>query len=421
MDNVVNEGISLGDIFKAIWKKKILVAIITAISLIVVFLAITFVYNPYKVAYSSQFELSFAGSNEGVYPTGEIFNYRDIVKKDNLIAVKNSDSKYNKIDVEKMYKKDGVKIEKLEDEDDNRYPEYVITIKHSKVQDKELMAEFVSDLINITVKDIEEKSQKTDYVADLKKYNDDIIYNDAISYLIEQTDIIIAGYNRMIGLYGESYLINDKTLKSYKNEAEKSIKSANLEYYLSEAEKKVYLTSEDKGDEYIAYATARVASLLRKKQLNDEIIAEYAKMPQGSTGGNDYPEQMNQIARENAEIVIELKSLSTLKAGGTEGSHNVDDYAINPAVYDQEFTGQVTSIYTKIEKVMSTFENNVRETNLKSILLSYDTNLIVVQTGVFSFIISAAAGVFVGVVLGCVVAMIIELPKLSKKEEEAKA
>lgn len=422
MDNVVNEGISLGDIFKAIWKKKILVAIITGITLIAVFLAITFIYNPYKVTYSSQFELSFVGSSEGLYPTGEIFNYKDIVKKDNLLAAKNSNSKYNKIDIEKMYKKDGVKIQKVEatDEEANRYPEYVITISHSKVQDRDLMADFVSDLINITVQDIQEKSQKTDYVSDLKKYNDNIIYNDAITYLIGQTNVIIDGYNKMINTYGESYYVNDKTLKSYKNDAEKIIKSANLEYYLSEAEKKVYLTSLDMQDEYKDYAKARVASLLRKKQLNDEIINEYKNMqPESSSGGVDYTDQMDDIARENAEIVIELNSF--INGGYQTNIYDVDLYELNLGYYDQNFTKQVDSIYNKIEELMTTYENNVRESNLKSILLSYDTNLIVVQSGVFNFVISALAGVFVGLIIGCIVAMVIELPKLNKKEEDVEA
>jgi len=427
MNETVNEGISLGDIFKAIWKKKILICIITAISLVVVFLAITFGYNPYKVSYSSQFELSFSGADEGLYPTGEIFNFKDMVSKDKLIAVKESDPKYNGIDVEKMYKKDGVKIQKVETDStelDAQFLQYVITIDHSRVQDTDLMADFVSDLVNITIDDITVKSQKTNYVSDLKKYNDNILYSDAITYLIEQTEVITDGYDKLISDYNELYVVNDVTLKSYKAEALKVIKATNLEYYLSEAEKNVYLTSSTVEDEYEAYAEARVVSLLRKKQLNDQIIDEYSKMIDTSISGVNYTEQMNLIAKENAEIIIELSSLCYFTADSTNKdfkSYSLSDYTIRDAVYDSTFNAKVNSIYSTIQDIMTTYENNVRESNLKSILLSYDTNLIVVRTGVFNMVISAVAGIFVGLVIGAITAMIIELPKLSKKEEKEEA
>lgn len=173
-------------------------------------------------------------------------------------------------------------------------------------------------------------------------------------------------------------------------------------------------------DEYKDYAKARVASLLRKKQLNDEIINEYKNMqPESSSGGVDYTDQMDDIARENAEIVIELNSF--INGGYQTNIYDVDLYELNLGYYDQNFTKQVDSIYNKIEELMTTYENNVRESNLKSILLSYDTNLIVVQSGVFNFVISALAGVFVGLIIGCIVAMVIELPKLNKKEEDVEA
>lgn len=419
MQNNVNEGISLGDIFKAIWKKKILVCIVTVVTLIIVFLGITFGYNPLKVKYSSEFQLYFSGADEGLYPTGEIFNYRDIISKEKLLQTKQSDAKYSKIDIDKIYNSDGIKI--VKSEEDSQYPEYIITIEKSGIQDRELMADFVSDLINITIDDITVKSQKTNYVSDLKKFKENVLYSDAITYLIEHLNVISKGYDNLINEYGEFYTVNDITLKSYKADAVKIIKDANLEYYLSLAEKNVYVTSAANEAKYEGYAMARVVSLLRQKEINDLILAGYEATNQP---GADFTSEMASVIEENANIIIELKSLCYLTSDPTDNTFKEHDstlYTIRDGVYNVDFANDVAMVYNEVEKVMEIYETNVRETNLKSILLAYDTNLIVNRSGVFNMIISGVLGVFVGLVLGSIVAMIIELPKLNKKEEKEEA
>ncbi len=406
MEEMNNEGISLGDIFKMVWKKKILVAIITGVTLILVMLLMLFWYNPKKTTYTSEFDLSFTGSEEGKFPNGELFNYKDIISKENLLTVRDSKEEYKKINVENLFKKNAFKITKEENQ-------YVVTLTGSKIMDEGLVANFIEDLINLNLNNVKSNLVEFDFLENLKAYESYSIYKDGIAYLIEQADLLVKAYDELVESYGASYTIKGKLLSSYRTEANNVINNINLQYLLSEAEKYLYVKDEAAKNNFHDYADSRVKSLLRQKNYNDKIIDEYKKMAADSSlSYTNYTEQMDKIARENATILIELEALCTTT------DPNYQTYQLKEAeVANQSFKDKIDSAYKTIEGMMETLESNTKTANLNSLLFNWESNSIIVESGNMNIIVVILAGLVVGFVLGSVVALIIEFSKKDKIEE----
>lgn len=404
MAEIEKEGKSLGDIFRLIWQRKILVGILTGVTLILVVILILFWYNPNHTTYTSEFDLSFTGSEEGKFPNGELYNYKDILSKENLLAVKNSKEEYKNIDVEGLYKEDVFRISKNESR-------YVITLTGSKIRSTDTAADFIEDLVSLAVNNIKTNLVEIDYLDNLKAYEDYSIYKEAISYLINQSERLLAAYDELINSYGSSYTIKGKSLSSYRREANLAITDINLNYFLSEAETYLYVTDAAAKEDFHDYAEGRVKALLRQKNYNDKIIEEYQKMAVSSISYTGYTEQMDAIARENASILVELEILCT------STSADYATYTIKEAtVAGSDFTQRVAAAYQTVDSLMQTLEDNVKTANLNSILFNFELNSIVSTSGAVNLILAAAGGLIVGLILGSAVALILEYWKEYKKK-----
>lgn len=404
MAEIEKEGKSLGDIFRLIWQRKILVGILTGVTLILVVILILFWYNPNHTTYTSEFDLSFTGSEEGKFPNGELYNYKDILSKENLLAVKNSKEEYKNIDVEGLYKEDAFRISKNESR-------YVITLTGSKIRSTDTAADFIEDLVSLAVNNIKTNLVEIDYLDNLKAYEDYSIYKEAISYLINQSERLLAAYDELINSYGSSYTIKGKSLSSYRREANLAITDINLNYFLSEAETYLYVTDAAAKESFHDYAEGRVKDLLRQKNYNDKIIEEYQKMAVSSISYTGYTEQMDAIARENASILVELEILCT------STSADYATYTIKEAtVAGSDFTQRVAAAYQTVDSLMQTLEDNVKTANLNSILFNFELNSIVSTSGAVNVVLAAAGGLIVGLILGSAVALILEYWKEYKKK-----
>lgn len=408
-----NDGLSLLDIIKLIWKRKILVGIITLIVLIISLMLILFWYNPNNATYQADFELTFSGSDQDIYPTGKKFNYRDIVSLDRLNKIKQSNSKYSKINIDKLYDENNIRISRLASSDITKISNnYSIVIADSGINDEKVIKDFISDLLKDVTNEIIVDVNSISYTYNFSGIDNYSLYTDVLNFLIYQKDIIINAYENLILTYGESYSIDGTTLNAKLSTINNTIKNLSLDGLLSIAEQNRYVIDSQDVENYNSLIATRISSLLRIKEKNDLIIDSYSTL--GSLIVYE-PEDIQQRIAQNASIVLQLRNLLN--------SYNETNYSFTnedilaPSLPSEEYKLSIESVYKEINDLVIDLENDVKAMGSDSLILNFESNSIVEKSGTINIFIAIVAGLVLGLILGSVVVLIIDIPRLNKNNK----
>ncbi len=406
-----NDGLSLLDIIKLIWKRKILVGIITLIVLIISLLLILFWYNPNNATYQADFELTFSGSDQDIYPTGKKFNYRDIVSLDRLNKIKQSNSKYSKINIDKLYDENNIRISRLASSDITKISNnYSIVIADSGINDEKVIKDFISDLLKDVTNEIIVDVNSISYTYNFSGIDNYSLYTDVLNFLIYQKDIIINAYENLILTYGESYSIDGTTLNAKLSTINNTIKNLSLDGLLSIAEQNRYVIDSQDVENYNSLIATRISSLLRIKEKNDLIIDSYSTL-----GSLIVYEDIQQRIAQNASIVLQLRNLLN--------SYNETNYSFTnedilaPSLPSEEYKLSIESVYKEINDLVIDLENDVKAMGSDSLILNFESNSIVEKSGTINIFIAIVAGLVLGLILGSVVVLIIDIPRLNKNNK----
>lgn len=406
-----NDGLSLLDIIKLIWKRKILVGIITLIVLIISLLLILFWYNPNNATYQSDFELTFSGSDQDIYPTGKKFNYRDIVSLDRLNKIKQSNSKYSKINIDKLYDENNIRISRLASNDTTKISNnYSIVIADSGINDEKVIKDFISDLLKDVTNEIIVDVNSISYTYNFSGVDNYSLYTDVLNFLIYQKDIIINAYENLILTYGESYSIDGTTLNAKLSTINNTIKNLSLNGLLSMAEQNRYVIDSQDVENYNSLITTRISSLLRIKEENDLIINSYSTL-----GSLIVYEDIQKRIAQNASIVLQLRNLLN--------SYNETNYSFTnedilaPSLPSEEYKLSIESVYKEINDLAIDLENDIKAMGSDSLVLNFESNSIVEKSGTINIFIAIVGGLILGVILGSVVVLIIDIPRLNKNNK----
>lgn len=406
-----NDGLSLLDIIKLIWKRKILVGIITLIVLIISLLLILFWYNPNNATYQSDFELTFSGSDQDIYPTGKKFNYRDIVSLDRLNKIKQSNSKYSKINIDKLYDENNIRISRLASSDITKISNnYSIVIADSGINDEKVIKDFISDLLKDVTNEIIVDVNSISYTYNFSGIDNYSLYTDVLNFLIYQKDIIINAYENLILTYGESYSIDGTTLNAKLSTINNTIKNLSLNGLLSMAEQNRYVIDSQDVENYNSLITTRISSLLRIKEENDLIINSYSTL-----GSLIVYEDIQKRIAQNASIVLQLRNLLN--------SYNETNYSFTnedilaPSLPSEEYKLSIESVYKEINDLAIDLENDIKAMGSDSLILNFESNSIVEKSGTINIFIAIVGGLILGVILGSVVVLIIDIPRLNKNNK----
>ena len=406
-----NDGLSLLDIIKLIWKRKILVGIITLIVLIISLLLILFWYNPNNATYQSDFELTFSGSDQDIYPTGKKFNYRDIVSLDRLNKIKQSNSKYSKINIDKLYDENNIRISRLASNDTTKISNnYSIVIADSGINDEKVIKDFISDLLKDVTNEIIVDVNSISYTYNFSGVDNYSLYTDVLNFLIYQKDIIINAYENLILTYGESYSIDGTTLNAKLSTINNTIKNLSLNGLLSMAEQNRYVIDSQDVENYNSLITTRISSLLRIKEENDLIINSYSTL-----GSLIVYEDIQKRIAQNASIVLQLRNLLN--------SYNETNYSFTnedilaPSLPSEEYKLSIESVYKEINDLAIDLENDIKAMGSDSLVLNFESNSIVEKSGTINIFIAIVGGLVLGVILGSVVVLIIDIPRLNKNNK----
>lgn len=406
-----NDGLSLLDIIKLIWKRKILVGIITLIVLIISLLLILFWYNPNNATYQSDFELTFSGSDQDIYPTGKKFNYRDIVSLDRLNKIKQSNSKYSKINIDKLYDENNIRISRLASSDTTKISNsYSIVIADSGINDEKVIKDFISDLLKDVTNEIIVDVNSISYTYNFSGVDNYSLYTDVLNFLIYQKDIIINAYENLILTYGESYSIDGTTLNAKLSTINNTIKNLSLNGLLSMAEQNRYVIDSQDVENYNSLITTRISSLLRIKEENDLIINSYSTL-----GSLIVYEDVQKRIAQNASIVLQLRNLLNSYNEANYSFTNEDILA--PSLPSEEYKLSIESVYKEINDLAIDLENDVKAMGSDSLILNFESNSIVEKSGTINIFIAIVGGLVLGVILGSVVVLIIDIPRLNKNNK----
>lgn len=406
-----NDGLSLLDIIKLIWKRKILVGIITLIVLIISLMLILFWYNPNNATYQADFELTFSGSDQDIYPTGKKFNYRDIVSLDRLNKIKQSNSKYSKINIDKLYDENNIRISRLASSDITKISNnYSIVIADSGINDEKVIKDFISDLLKDVTNEIIVDVNSISYTYNFSGIDNYSLYTDVLNFLIYQKDIIINAYENLILTYGESYSIDGTTLNAKLSTINNTIKNLSLDGLLSIAEQNRYVIDSQDVENYNSLIATRISSLLRIKEENDLIINSYSNL-----GSLIVYEDIQKRIAQNASIVLQLRNLLN--------SYNETNYSFTnedilaPSLPSEEYKLTIESVYKEINDLVIDLENDVKAMGSDSLILNFESNSIVEKSGTINIFIAIVAGLVLGLILGSVVVLIIDIPRLNKNNK----
>lgn len=213
-------GLSLRDVFRIIGKKIWFVLGATVIVTLAAVLVFMFAINPAKQSRSMSFRIDYPMSDEGKYPDGSMFNYRDIVSREVIERAKN-DPAYKdelaEIDVDKILKKEGITISATPTSDEPDAP-YIYTVTLKSAYFGGVSAEdFISALSSAFASFVEGKAEALNYKLEEDIFNSSS-YEDQLRLLTEQKAVIIQRYDELIKEYSAGHVVNGKSIGSYRME-----------------------------------------------------------------------------------------------------------------------------------------------------------------------------------------------------------
>ena len=419
------EGLSLGEIFKVIFKKIWLVLAITAGTIIVGVLVITFLFNPSITTYQMTFAVDYPGVGSSRYPDGTTFRYQDIVSFETLEEVKKSDSKFSSIDIEDIYT-DGILISedfKLDAEGNEILTgKYVIEVGAKYFESDEDATSFVRALADYPVQYAKTVVKSLDYNTYLDAYANENVktYEEKINYLALQRNYITGMYDNLISTYGESYKVegDSTTLSTYRSQASMALTSESENYLRAELEANLYvfnlnkteLTSKKEVLDKERKNNEKAINLLREER--DALIEKL--QAQGISGVESatapYDSRIAGYLDRNVQIDQEMEDLDEMLAS-LSGSIELK----------QAFEAKLDGYANALETVSDKFKTiNIALYNSSEAKTIFDTATVEAE-GNISLPFAGVISLLLGFIIGSIVVCIMDLPKYIREKRKSKS
>lgn len=430
-------GLSLGEILHVIFIKKWLLLAVTLAVMLVGVLFVELIYNPGRTYYQATFQVKFPDAFKVVgeevvdetrhYPDGSEFLYEELISLPNLKQAQEKDEDFSTINVEKMKKQNAISIQEYEALINNQPVKmqiYTIFISKSYFSSREQAANFFEALINIPVETVLEKSKLIDYDRYLKQYNLVDDYAAQMDILINQKNLIISSYEKLISEYSTAHVVtlkdgSRKTVSEAQSDIESYFKRYDLSAMKNEVEHNGYVKPDS---EFLITVRNQKTQLQRELDENNLKLKNLKEQINGLTGLEgqtliiqDLISDISRITDRNAVIQYTIE--------------NVYDKYLN-AVKDPEyqenlknFETRVNTHYEKLKEftdIYAAFNNEIYETNTK-VLVSAGS--VITESGGIRLLITVAVTLVAGLVLGCCLNLVLDLPKFlkeKKKEQEGK-
>lgn len=394
-----NGGISLTEIFRTIFLKKWIFLIIATVITLGGTLGIYFGYNALNIGYACTFTVNFPGSDEAVpvYPDGSNFNYRDIISLDNMTKLKESDEKFDHVNVEAMYKEGAIGIARTERTLTTGQVErvYTISVSNKYFNDYGLASAFIEGLAQSPVKHIEELALSQDmYIDGSYDYSD--YYEDKVNALLSQQSYLAENIE----------LIGENAVGAFKSSCVKLLTLTELC-----GRKLNDVINEMRTNKYVydsAAAAAHYGAQVKMLEGEREAKLSELKMLTGTIDGGSsdvviLSERIEELARRVAEIERETAVYRIYTGGGL--SEN------------KEFVQRLDSLKDELLDLTDGYEELLAEYYHIYSVVSYAGATD--RTGEMSWVTALLISLFVGLVVAAIISYL--LGKRAAKKSGAPA
>lgn len=381
------EGLSLADIWRLIMKKKITVSIIFGIATILIFVVINFGYNNMVVNYETRFNYSWYGIENNTYANGQVFNYYDIISKDNLSKAKQSATEFKNVDVNEL--SENINIEKNEND-------YILTIDGNFFDSDSQARRYMLVLINIPYDNA--INLKFDFTVNLEGYKSSRKITNKLDYLEAQEQLLLSGYKGMIDYFG-NVIINEMNLQKYYEEIQVFSNSKNLNQLRYLVYKNSYMTKEEFStmqDELEALETEKNILVKRKNSLLESITKIYESSPNNpyiDTALTTYVESLHDLdlrlttIDENIYLINEAISGGYQEKDSEDFLDELDEYAKTLEEYSKKYNDSVKEVLKQ-----NTFVNVISFKVLNKINKSMSVIISLILGTLTSFVVGFILG-----------------------------
>ena len=424
------DGVSLGQIFKVMFLRWKLLLIITASVFIVGMLGTQLIYNRMKAYYSTSVEyVNVINDDEETFVNNSKFNYRDIIKLDNLKAIKSSDTKFDSINIEKLVDEEDISISKTINEQTKKSV-YTVKVKGKYFNSSETAKEFLNKLLNSPVNELSKLVENANNKLYLTGYDNSIDYESQIEALYDEISLIDSKYTKLLDIYVEAK-VDDKDMASIQIalqnkygktvDEDKKVSYKVIDDLKNELLKKNFVKDFDKNKNALINEKEAL-----EKQINDNNDIIKALEDKIDLYNTKYSNLTNDaytpITTEITKLITENSKMNNqILVIQSQLDNNGGDATERAA-----FEAKLTALYNELKT-----EANNYTTNSKDVVNLYakaETNgKALTSTGDLGIIISALLSLVAGLIIACIVNLIIDREKLkpgyfdkdnnSKKEE----
>lgn len=410
MEEYEEEGVSLGQIFKVIFRRWKLLLFITGLIFVFGVLGTQLIYNRLKVNYKTTVVYNVVGLSDGTYSDGSRFNYRDLVKLDALNKVKESNEKYKNIDVEALANKEKISISQNVIQDDTKTVTTVtfsISTKANCFKSVEIATEFMYDVLYAPVAKTIEIEKEANRKSNLTAYNLASTYQNQINYLKNQLNYINEKYNYLISTYGDQQKTLEKRLSEYKQVLNSYFEQNTFDELENELIANNYVKDFNHNKQELEI---RRESLVKKISDNQNIIDSLYEQIKRLNGGNDIDVTTLQSSDVFTPYTTQIANLTIANAQMENEISDIDQQIANgggSAADIQAFNDKLTSYYTKLDTETDLLHERIVTVTTDNVGIDYYGKAIESSGGI-SLLISALLFLVAGFVVAAIVNLIID-------------
>lgn len=410
------QGLTIGEIFKVIFKRVWWVIGVTAAALIVAVLLIQLIYNKGKVEYSVSYELVYPGSESNLYPDGTEFALSDIVSFATLESIQASDEeKFGSIDIKSMAAEDDISITKVTD-DASGGTYFKIDVLAKYFKSNEQAADFLRALAENPVVKINAMVGDAEYQFNLTAYDLAKTYEDKIAYLSAQKTYILSMYDELIGKNSEYlyYEVNGSSLSNYRLGAEAAYTDQDYQAIVNDLKVNQYVYD---GEYESVSLNSRKAALEKQKEENNTKIEnleeERTKLLNSANSSINTVESFNteiiKLVNANSDIDVELADIEKALA-------DIESNSSGHAIFDEKLAAIRANLAAEAETlktVRSAFYSEKSRADYKGNKITAD--------GGMNIILAALIGAVIGFLVVAIVIYIIDAPKYKREKYALRA
>ncbi len=351
--------ISFGRVIKVAflnWKR--LLIIMSAVT-IASACAFAFAFNRFQGNYSSTFTYSSIDLKKGEYVDGSSFVHTIITSESTLEKVKELDESFSNIDIEKMVKKNDIKISKeattISSTEKTVEYTYTLTIAIKYFSDSTQAKKFIDKIAYAPIEKDASLVKEDNYNSNLKLFNNSLTFEDALDSLENQANFLSYQYTNLENASSAITSIADA------NNLE--IKSIVGDYVEDDAKQTTNTTSTTTNNTTTqaktTYTKRENIETLRQNIKENGFVKSYA---------SEYKEQLNNEKESlTAEKVLNELKIADLKAlrdpSSTTVSSQIDTELSKLTIRNNEIDNEISVIDKKLANENNTDESFVKAYN----------------------------------------------------------